>query len=170
MIITSSILISKSGHYYDYFPLALRVFLESKWKWFLLAGGGIIKYPLKMAGGSGFFGVFFRVLENMLVLEVVFADWTLHHWIIIIHRCAFDANTISFPKSREIFVNGNYGLYNVFFLGINLRCHAQQIFLFINVDVHVCISFLECRQCNLQWIFFMQPASKKVFDEYKWCL
>lgn len=61
---TSSILISKSGHYCDYFPLALRVFLESKWKWFLLAGGRIIKYPLKMAGGSGFFGVFSGFREH----------------------------------------------------------------------------------------------------------
>lgn len=49
-------MISKSGHYYDYFSPTLRVFLESKWKWFLFAGGRIIKYPPKMPGGSSFSG------------------------------------------------------------------------------------------------------------------
>lgn len=110
-----SILISKFGYYYDYFFLVLCVFFESKWKWFLLVGGWIIKYFLKMVGGSGFFGVFFWVLENMLVLEVVFVDWIFYYWIIIIYCCVFDVNIIFFLKLCEIFVNGNYGFYNVFF-------------------------------------------------------
>lgn len=58
-----SILISKFGYYCDYFFLVLCVFFESKWKWFLLVGGWIIKYFLKMVGGSGFFGVFLGFRE-----------------------------------------------------------------------------------------------------------
>lgn len=54
-----SILISKFGYYYDFFFLVLCVFFENKWEGFLLVGGWIIKYFLKMVGGSGFLGVFF---------------------------------------------------------------------------------------------------------------
>lgn len=50
------------------FSPTLRVFLESKWKWFLFPGGRIIKYPPKMSGGSSFSG--FRDHASSLLIEL----------------------------------------------------------------------------------------------------